>query len=101
MRVLSHPLRLDGAGAFATVEQDTPAEAGQLALVVLSTLRGERLLAPDHGILDPSGAGLSVDAAVSALALCEPLLQVDAVESTLGPEGQQELALAVSFIEEA
>lgn len=55
MRVLAHPFRLDGSGAFATVTQGSAAQAQQIGVAVVSTTLGGRDLAPDFGIFDPVG----------------------------------------------
>lgn len=88
MKVLAFPLRLGADGAFASVEQGSAAQAEQLARVVLCTVVGERALAPDFGLLDRVGVGLSAGEVRAAVALCEPGVVVDSV--TVGVRGDRQ-----------
>ena len=100
MRLLSHPLRLDGAGQFVTVEQDSDAQAAELATVILSTVAGERGLAPDFGIDDMIAAGGYTDALIgAAVDLCEPDLEVVGVERTESGD-QQDVIVTVAWRED-
>lgn len=102
MRVFAHPLRIDAAGGFSTVEQGSPEQAGQLVQAILSTVTGERTLAPDFGVSDPVGVGSSADAMLAAIALCEP--DVEIVEMNVGapdPSNLQQIAVSVSWREES
>lgn len=98
MRVFAHPLRIDAAGGFSTVEQGSAAQAGQLVQAILSTITGERLLAPDFGVADPSGVGCSADALLAAVALCEPDVEVVGLD-VKPPDvtGQQNIAVSVQW----
>ena len=99
MRVLAHPFRLDGSGSFATVPQGSPAQAQQVAVAVVSTILGERDLAPDFGIFDPVAVGLSSAEVVAAMAICEPDLTVTGVDiSQLGD--RQSVSVSVVWTEE-
>lgn len=80
MRVFAHPLRIDAGGSFATVEQGGTAQAGQLAKAVVATFVGERPLAPDFGIPDPTGKGVGADSIIAAMGICEPDLEVVGAE---------------------
>lgn len=83
MRVLAFPLRLDGDGAFATVEQWSDIQAQQTAVHIVSTPTGERPLAPDFGIRGLIDDGLTDTEVVDAVDLCEPDLDVLGVETAL------------------
>ena len=98
MRVFSHPLRLDGDGAFATIEQDSLDQAQQLAIGIVSTFLGERLLAPDFGIFDPVAVGTSIAEVTAAVDLCEPDLTVLGVEVTQSG-GRQAVDVTVAWDE--
>lgn len=96
MRVFAHPLRLDNDGAIATVEQWSLQQASQVALGIVSTPLGERLLAPDFGLPDPIGVGISQDTIVAAMDLCEPDLEVDEADvRDIGVDGTQEVRMTV------
>lgn len=95
MRVLAHPFRLDGSGAVATVEQGSLIHAAQLAQAVVATVVGERELAPDFGIPDPTGRGVSVEGIVAAIGICEPDLTVVSVEVDGGE--QQDVSITVAW----
>lgn len=86
MRVISHPFRLDGNGAVATVEQWSDAQCQQITQAIVATVRGERALAPVFGLADPVGRTLSPDEVRAAVELCEPDIRVTGVE-VLPPVG--------------
>lgn len=46
------PLRIDGSGHIATVEQDTPEDVMSCVFVALKTPRGSRPFLPDFGVDD-------------------------------------------------
>lgn len=99
MRVLAHPFRLDGSGAFATVTQGGAAQAQQIGVAVVSTTLGERDLAPDFGIFDPVGVGVSRAEVVAAMAICEPDLDVlDVTTSQTGD--RQAVSVTVAWATE-
>ena len=89
MRVLSFPLRIEG-GAFSSVEQGSDRQAQQLAQMIVGTRLRERPLAPDFGIFDPVGVGVSGWEIVAAISLCEPDLQVRDV--AISRDGERETA---------
>lgn len=97
MRLLSHPLRLDAAGQIVTVEQDSDTHAAELATAILSTVAGERALAPDFGIDDMIAAGGYTAGQVgAAVDLCEPDLEVVEVET--GRDGdRQDVIVTVAW----
>lgn len=80
MKVFSHPLRLDGSGSIATVDQGSVRHAQELGIAIVSTLIGERPLAPDFGIFDPVAVGTSEAEVRAAVDLCEPDLLVTGVQ---------------------
>lgn len=96
-RVFSHPFRLDGSGAVATVEQWSERQAQEVGLAVVATVVGERPLAPLFGISDPIIAGVEYEQVAAAVDLCEPDLQL--VDATIdGPtDSRQVVALTVAW----
>ena len=96
MNVLAHPLRLDGNGSFAVVQQGGVAQAQQLAVGIVSTHLGERPLAPDFGIFDPVAVGTSRAEIVAAVDLCEPDLTVTGVE-IVQVEDTQQVSVTVAW----
>ena len=98
MRVFAHPLRLDGDGHIATVEQGSAVHAQQLTIAIVSTHLGERALAPDFGIFDPVAVGTSRAEIVAAVDLCEPDLMVTGVEFSQ-TEGRQAVSVTVAWDE--
>jgi len=99
MRVLSFPLRI-ASGGFATVEQWSPAEATMIAGAVVATSLRERPLAPDFGVMDPVGVGVSAAEAAAAVALGEPDLEVIGVTVSPTVESRQPVQVSVRWIEE-
>ena len=100
MRLFAHPLRLDNAGAIATVEQGSAVHAQQLTIAIVSTHLGERPLAPDFGVMDPVGVGVSAAEAAAAVALGEPDLEVIGVTVSPTVESRQPVQVSVRWIEE-
>lgn len=100
MNVLAHPLRLDGNGSFAVVQQGGVAQAQQIAVAVHSTVVGERALAPDFGIVDPVGTGVTEGEVRAAVALSEPDLDVSDVTITGPADGHQHVAVTVAWATE-
>jgi len=97
MRVFAHPLRLDGDGAFTTVEQGSDRQAQQLAIGIVSTFLGERPLAPDFGIFDPVAVGVSRAEVVAAIDLAEPDLTVVDVTVADTQDLTQRVAVTVAW----
>jgi len=94
MRVLSHPFRLDGSGAIATVEQWSDVQCQQVAQCIVQTVRGERSLAPVFGLADPVGRVLSPDEVRAAIELCEPDIRVTAVDVAPATGGRVSVTVA-------
>lgn len=80
MRILSHPLRLDSSGAIVTIDDGSDRHAAELAGVIAATGIGERGLAPEYGLSDPSGSSVSPDVVAAAISRCEPELTVTSVD---------------------
>lgn len=98
MRVLAFPLRIE-SGAFSTVEQGSGVQAQQLAQMIVGTILRERELAPDFGVFDPVGVGVSKAEMVAAVDLCEPDLRVTDV-SVAQTGGRQDVRVSVVWDEE-
>jgi len=86
-RVLAFPVRIEG-GAFATVEQGGSRDAVSLARAIVAIGLRERALAPDFGVMDRIGQGVSASEVVAAVVLCEPDLQV--VEVSVSQRGDRQ-----------
>ena len=99
MRTISHPLRLDNAGAVVTIEEGTDRQAAELAGAVVATTAGERGLAPDYGLPDPVGSGVSAGIIAAAVTRCEPDLAVTTVTASGDQAGQTTVALSVTWAE--
>ncbi len=82
MQLISHPMRLDSAGAVVTIDDTSTRAAAELAGHVLSCLRGERPLAPIYGVRDQASGDVSADAVAGAIAVCEPEITVTAITLT-------------------
>ena len=98
LRVFAHPLRLDGSGNIATVEQWSDQQAQQVGLAIAATTIGERPLAALFGITDPIGtAGVEYDALAAAVDVCEPDLEL--VDATFGgpTDGRQAITMTVAW----
>ena len=100
MAVLAHPLRLDGNGRMAVVQQGSAAQAAQLAVAICSTFTQERPLAPDFGIVDPVGTGLNAGEIRAAVALGEPDLTVTDVTITGPTDHRQTVVVTVAWADE-
>ena len=99
MRVLSHPLRLDSAGALVTIDDGSDRHAAELAGVVVATSTAERPLAPEYGLPDPTGSGVSADIVAAAVTRCEPELNVVASRLTSGDAATTTVHLSVVWAE--
>lgn len=69
---LALPLRVDGTGRFATVEQDTPSEIVQNVAVLLATPIGSRVEVPEYGSPRPEFSGPDLEGMASSVAEWEP-----------------------------
>lgn len=70
--ILSHPFRLTPTGAVATVEDGTTAANAEAIAVLVLTRHGERRMAPDFGISDPTFGQLDAAEIDAGLALWGP-----------------------------
>lgn len=85
--MISHPMRLDSAGAVVTVDDHAPRAAAEIAGHVVSCLQGERPLAPAYGAQEAALGGVAPDIVAGAIALCEPEVTVTSVVlSDAGPD---------------
>lgn len=98
MRAMSHPLRLDGSGAVVTIDDGSDRQAAELAGVVTATGAGERGLAPEYGLADPTATGVSQDTIAAAIARCEPELIVAAATVT-GTDTTATVQMSVAWAE--
>lgn len=96
MNVLSFPIRLAADGSFATVEQHSTRHAQEIAAVCLATRYGQMPLAPLYGTPELV-AGESPELVAAAIEAIEPGLHVDSVNAELGPDGLQQVSLAVRW----
>lgn len=94
---LSHPFRLDAAGQAATVIEGSPRHAAELAGHVLACIAGERPLAPDYGMPDPTGVGMNAASVAAIVGACEPELEVTGVTITDRNDGSQTVAVDVNW----
>lgn len=60
MNLLSYPFRLAADGTVATVQDDTDAATTEGVAVLLLTRKGERDMAPDFGMSDPTFSTLDL-----------------------------------------
>lgn len=89
--ILSHPLRLGPAGAFSVVEQDSDVGLAEGLAVLLLTKRGERTLAPQFGIEDPTFDVLDIEALNLSLATFGPPVTVTSVDADVDASGNARL----------
>lgn len=100
MRLMSHPLRLDADGQIVTIVDGSKQHAAELTTVVLSTGIGERSLAPEYGISDPTGVGeVSTEVLAGAVSRCEPELIVTGIEINPTDSGTNKVSIAVEWQE--
>lgn len=98
MRVLAHPLARDPLGRLVTIDDETDAGARQLAAHVLSTVQGERPLAPTWGIPDqPGRADVDLDVLAAAVEDSEPDLQVTSITAGLDATGAARAVVQVTW----
>lgn len=77
MRMISHPMRLDSAGAVVTMDDDSDRAAAELAGHVLSCRTGERPLAPPYGLREVDPATVA-----GTIAWCEPEIRASGITLT-------------------
>lgn len=99
MRVLSHPMRLDNAGAMVTMQDSSDRQAAELAAIIVATGTAERALAPEYGLPDPTATGLSADVIAGAISRCEPDLTVNSTSITSASNDTATVQLSVSWSE--
>lgn len=94
---LALPLRVTGAGSFATVAEDSTDELVQNLRVALLTRRGDRLATPALGTDDPTlrRPGAVAAALEQALEL-EPRADLELVEQVLDELGEERTTVTVS-----
>lgn len=98
MRSISHPFRLDSSGAVVTIDAGSDRQAAELAGVVTATGAGERGLAPEYGLADPTATGVSQDTIAAAVARCEPELTVVSA-SVSGSDTTATVQMSVTWAE--
>ena len=98
MRLISHPIRFDSEGAIVTIDEGSDRQAAELAGIVVATVAGERPLAPEYGLPDPTATGVSADVVAAAVSRCEPDLEVTA--ASIEPNGSlASVRLSVTWAE--
>jgi hypothetical protein len=96
MRVISHPMRLDSAGAVVAIDDDSTRAAAEVAGHVVSCLVGERSLASGYGIPDPS-SGVSGEIVAAAITVCEPEVSATGVVITLADQANVRVQVDVEW----
>lgn len=91
MDVLAFPLRLDHTGALATVDQFSDAGEAQLIAALVTTVRGEREMAPAFGVTDPAFDTIERAEVEAGLELFGPDVVIDAVETRYLSDTTQEV----------
>lgn len=99
MRVLSHPLRFDSSGALVTIDDGSDRHAAELGGVIIATGSGERPLAPEYGMPDPTASGVSADIVAAAVTRCEPELTVTAASVDPSTSDLATVRLSVTWAE--
>lgn len=94
---LAHPFRITGQRRAATLTLGGAAHAAQLAGRVLSTTPGERGLAPEFGLPDPTGGQVDPAQISAALGLCAPELDVEALSVAPAADGQVDVSVTVDW----
>lgn len=94
--MISHPMRLDSAGAVVTMPDGSDRAAAELAGHVISCMAGERPLAPPYGMPDD---GINGERVAGVIALCEPEIEVVDVEVTDAGHGRVAVRVSVDWSE--
>lgn len=81
--VLSHPLRLDVDGSFATVDPDSPAGQAEALVALIGTRYNERPLAPTFGLSDPTFATVDAGELGAQVAIFGPAVNITGVDTTV------------------
>ncbi|MBI1377257.1 MAG: hypothetical protein GC157_07225 [Frankiales bacterium] len=95
--MISHPMRLDSAGAIVTIDDHSARAAAEMAGHVVSCLVGERALAPLYGIHEPVPGRLSVDVIAGAIAVCEPEITATRIEVAPADGGRVRVQVDVEW----
>lgn len=69
---LALPLRVGPSGAFVVLDQDSPDDVAQSVRVLLTTVQGTRVEAPDYGVPEWAFADPDVSTAEAACREWEP-----------------------------
>jgi phage baseplate assembly protein W len=93
--ILSFPFRLDPQGRVVTVTQGSDQANAEQIAVLLSTIQGERHMAPGFGIPDPAFAGLPAGVVTGQVALYGPRVDITAI--TTQPAAGNEIDVTVGF----
>jgi hypothetical protein len=95
MRLLSHPFRLLPNGAAATVEEDSEAGDREGLVHIALTVRGERHMAPDFGINDPTFTGFDPGDVAACASVFGPAVEI--VSAEVEWSGETEQVVVISF----
>lgn len=95
--MISHPMRLDSAGAVVTVDDVASRAAAELGGHVISCIAGERPLAPMYGIPDVALGGVSESTVAGAIAVCEPELAAGPIDITDAGDGRVRIRVDVEW----
>lgn len=93
---LAFPVRVAG-GQYVTVLEGSDAHAADIATHVLECHPGQRGLAPEYGLPDPSGVGVDAEEVAAVIEDLEPDLQVTAVDVVDDGAGTIELQVELHF----
>lgn len=99
-RLISFPMRLDGTGSIASVEQDTDPEIEEQLAIATLTRPGERITVPTFGIGDPAFDRLQLAALQKHLLDFGPDVHVAAVEAALLPGDRERVSIRWSRIDD-
>lgn len=92
-RLISFPVRLDGTGSFATVEQDSDADVDQQIALAMLTRPGERIQAPTFGVADPAFVGFQLGLLQRHLSDFGPQVDVTNLSLRRVAEGREEVTV--------
>lgn len=95
--MISHPMRLDSAGAIVTIDDHSARAAAELAGHVVSCRIGERPLAQLYGINEPVPGHVSTDVIAAALAVCEPEITATRVDVAPASAGRVRVHVDVEW----
>lgn len=92
-RLISFPPRLDGSGAFATVDQGSDAEIDEQIAVAMLTRPGERITVPTFGVNDPAFDGFLAAALSRQCTDFGPKVTVRTVSVNKLEEGREQVLI--------